>query len=358
MNLYICSTLRHLLFSVLKAKNEPNQESHILFFYDYQDIDMNMLDTTCLPDHIKLTLLSRKELTRKLKQSLKGKLYLFLSLRTINLPELLKNKLKIYISGFIPGLSISNKKIALFVFNERNKMSRLFRTMVSEYEMIEDGVGNYFKVPTVGTQGIVRFLQNKPTQYWLFGEEARCKRIYVVSPEKLPEDIQHKAVQIDFLKNKKNIALINGVFKFSPTKKNPNNSMIIATMPTGSALFNKLKNKQFLFQLNQHFIDFADEHDIAVSIKTHPSESIKDYDKYFPNINFLPSKLPLELFILNAEKSPTIISIASSAGIGFEDYCRRITLIPESSLEGFVDIILSWENNEDKLKETVIRSLT
>lgn len=49
----------------------------------------------------------------------------------------------------------------LFLFNDNNKMSRLFKLLSPNYEIIEDGIGNYLKVAVKGTKRHARFLSGK-----------------------------------------------------------------------------------------------------------------------------------------------------------------------------------------------------
>lgn len=353
MNIYICTTLRHLLFSIAKASNEPNKKSQILFFYDYQGIDTDALDTTNLPKNIKLTLLSRKKLTKKLKLTFKGKLYLALSLRMINLPKFIKKKLILEVNDLIPEIELNQQKLNLFVFNERNKMSRLFRMMVSTYEMIEDGVGNYYEIPVQFPKNIIRFFQGKKPSSWVFGESKRCKSINAVFPEKLPRSVIKKGKEIDFLNSQNQLEIINKIFKFTPSNSSKGELFIIATQPPSKKALKHLKDKNFLYKLNQEIINYCDNNNIAVVMKTHPKENAIDYQKFFPMMTFLPSKYPLELQILNSTNKVTIVSINSSAGLGFEKYCSRLKLIPDHDLHQFVKIISDWEKDIHKLRKTI-----
>jgi len=350
MNVYICSTLRHLLFSISKAHNESSKKSHILFFYDYQDIDSNTLDTKNLPNNIKITLLSRKKLTKQLKVTFKGKLYLALSLRANNLPKWLKIQITLAVNNLIPELNFSQKDTNLFVFNERNKMSRLFRMMVSDYEMIEDGVGNYYEIPVSFPKNIIRYFQGEKPSSWVFGENKRCKRINVVSPEKLPSRVRGKGYEIDFLNSAAPLDTINNVFKFIPVNANEDEDklFIIATQPAPER-----RLKKFSYQINQEIIDYCHKNNFAITMKIHPSENINDYLHIFPKMVFLPSKAPLELQILNSTKKVTVVSLNSSAGLGFEKHCSILKLIPDNDLHRFIDIIDSWEKDVNKLKKVI-----
>lgn len=353
MNLYICSTLRHLLFSVLKAINEPDKSSHILLFYDYQKIAPELLDVNSLPPHIRVTLLSRRELTQKMKSSIEGKLYLALALRAIPLPSNIKKNVVQKIKSLIPELNFILSDLNLYVFNERNKMSRLFRLMVPEYDMIEDGVGNYYEVPIKFPKTFIRKLQGMPAKSWVFGESKNCRLIHVIFPEKLPKRVQQKGIEINFLKNLENLEIINNIFKFKAFNIKGSELVIIATQPIPNTRLKNMINDDFLYLINQEIIAYCSKNNIDVLMKVHPRENENEYKNIFPNIQFLPSKAPLELQILNSNKNISIVSINSSAGLGLEKYSTRLTLIADSDLHRFYDIIHEWDKDISQLKKAI-----
>jgi hypothetical protein len=53
MNIFLCSTVRHLLFSLLKALK---QSDYKIFFMicDHQNIDINNVDVNHLPKHVEV----------------------------------------------------------------------------------------------------------------------------------------------------------------------------------------------------------------------------------------------------------------------------------------------------------------
>lgn len=357
MNLYICSTLRHLIFSLLKATKEEKVNSQILFFYDYQNVALDVIDINHLPANVKLILLSRKQLTKKLRATLSGKLLSLCALKNISLPVFFKTLLIKKLTDAIPELSLPTESLQLFVFNERNKMSRLFRLLVGHYQMVEDGVGNYYEIPVLFPKNIVRRLQGKKGNHWILGESKTCQSIHVTFPDKLPESVKYKGKEIDFLDTKDNLSLINQLFEFTPATIPSDKIVILATQPTPKELKARLIDPLFLFKINQEIIHYCNENNITVLIKIHPSETLADYIPIFPSSTFLPGKLPLELQILNSTDKPKIMSLNSSAGLGFEKYCQRVKLIPDDQLGRFVDIICDWEKNPDTLKELIKNAL-
>ncbi|MFA0551872.1 hypothetical protein AB4538_13610, partial [Vibrio lentus] len=140
MNLYVCSTLRHFLFSISKSCYQPSEHSTILFFYDYQGIDKDKINKNIKSENIEIILISRKELIFNLKKSWLGKLTLFLSMRNIQPNEQLI-KLVSYQLIKLKILKPSDfNNLSLFIFNDKNKVARIFKLLIKNYAIIEDGV--------------------------------------------------------------------------------------------------------------------------------------------------------------------------------------------------------------------------
>lgn len=356
-NLYICSTLRHLLFALAKATSESDNRSIILFFRDYQNVEESALDTSQLPDNIQLHILTRKEINHSLQRSLTGKLILGLALRTLPVPISLSSWLYAHINQLIDGIDLTPGQVKLFVFNERNKMARLFRLLVDEYAMIEDGVGNYYEIPVKGYKRYIRALQGKAAKYWVFGEDKKCAAIYAIHPEKLPLSVQSKGIQIDFLTGSGSIKTINRVFRYQPNHDSQPD-VILATQPDIKAVTSHLNNKAFMMSINRIIVDACESLKLNVALKLHPKESLESYLKLLPDAEYLPSKIPIEVLLINNQKKPIVLSLCSTSGMGFEKYCRRVMLIPQSDLEQLAQIMVRWEKQPAALKAEIHRALT
>lgn len=356
-NVYICSTLRHLLFALAKATCESDSRSVILFFRDYQNIEESALDTSQLPDHIQLYILTRESISLSLKRSLTGRLLLGLALRTLTVPTHLSNWLYNHMNNLIDGIALTPGKVKLFVFNERNKMARLFRLLVDEYEMIEDGVGNYYQIPIKGYKRYIRSLQGKPARHWVFGENRKCSIIYAIYPDKLPLSVKSKGVQIDFLESRYSIDTINRVFRYQP---NPNfqPDVILATQPDIKAVTSLLNNKSFMMGINRLIVEVCEDLKLNVGLKLHPKESSESYLRLLPNAEYLPKKIPIEVLLINNQKKPIVLSLCSTSGMGFEKYCSRIMLIPQSELDQLAQIMMRWEKQPEALKAEIHHALT
>lgn len=346
MNIYICSTLRHLLFSLARASSRNNEKSIIVFFNDYQKVSSDSIDVNCLPKNIKLILLERNYLTKEFKKSIVGNVLLYWSLRIDIYTEFTKNLLINELSKVV-NLKLNNKNYNLFLFNDKNKMSRLFKLLSPNYEIIEDGVGNYIKVNVNGIKKHIRALIGKPKGFWTFGESSRCTKIHVTFPEKLPEEVKYKGVCIDFLKNSLDLELINQVFKFTPKIKD-SNCVIIATQPKSKRLLPLLSGDDVFIDAYKEIEAYCKSIGISVMVKLHPSEDDSIYKDHFDADCFLSTKHPLELELLNnSQEKTTIISINSSAGLGFEGFCTRKTLTKDGDVEDFCNSIVLWQQSKN-----------
>ncbi|PTO96226.1 hypothetical protein CWO08_08210 [Vibrio sp. 10N.286.48.B8] len=352
MNLYVCSTLRHFLFSISKACYQPNEHSTILFFYDYQGVDKDKINKNIKNENIEIILISRKELIYKLKKSWLGKLTLFLSMRNIEPNE----KITKLASDQLIKLEILKPSdfndLSLFVFNDKNKVARLFKLLIKKYEVIEDGVGNYYEIPKKGISKYLNPINFKGLNTWVMGESTRCTTINVVWPEKLPNSVKEKGKTIEFLGKSEGLPSINTVFKFTPKLVNvQSNIVIIATQPLSSTLANMLKDEGYFFYIHQCIAKHMESEGKPYFIKLHPSEDIKDYLPYFDEDKFLSVKHPLELELLNSPNKVIVASINSTAGLGFEQFCERRKLFRDEEMGNFDEQIISWKKNPHLLKK-------
>lgn len=344
--------MRHLLFSLARASSRKCDESIIIFFNDYQKVNVNSIDINCLPSNIKLILLERNHLTKEFKKSLIGRMLLAWSIRGGAYTKLTK---KLLINELFESVSINlpNESYNLFLFNDKNKMSRLFKLLNPSYEIIEDGVGNYIKVDVKGIKKYIRALIGKPKYFWTFGESSRCKKIHVTFPEKLPEEVKYKGVCINFLKNGLDLELINQVFKFTPKMKD-NDCVIIATQPKSKRILPLLSGDDVFIAAYKEVESYCKSLGINVMVKLHPSEDDSIYKDHFRSECFLSTKHPLELELLNStQEKTTIISINSSAGLGFEGFCTRKTLTKDGDIKDFCNSIVLWQKSKDVMNKQI-----
>ena len=72
MNIFLCSTVRHLLFSLLKAIKQSDRKNIIFMICDQQNIDRNNFDVSHLPKNIEVVFFNRNDIRKKLYSGFQG----------------------------------------------------------------------------------------------------------------------------------------------------------------------------------------------------------------------------------------------------------------------------------------------
>ncbi|QUM83622.1 polysialyltransferase family glycosyltransferase [Moritella sp. 28] len=336
MNLYVCSTLRHLLFSLLKAFSQPDKKSHIFMISDQQNIDAANFDLSSLPANIEVHFIQRHSIRATLYKGIFGKLLKLMAIRNFKSSSAIREHVHHALFRKTLGIDIpQSPENELFLYNERNKMSRLFRLAFAEYSIIEEGVGNYIGIKLKKSEKIIDFIFKIKRQHRHFGDDPRCKNIYLLTPSKGPKALLHKIKPINFVNDK---IITQYGYKFFKYDAQHNYTFIIATQPHVIEEFDLIVYQKFIQTLNKKGIPYA--------IKVHPREDIEYYKQAFPGVTLIESKIPLELIIFGAEDKCRILSICTSAGTGFEKYCTRLNLIKDDELESLYEIF------DDLMKDT------
>ncbi|GAD87974.1 hypothetical protein VHA01S_003_00500 [Vibrio halioticoli NBRC 102217] len=355
MNLYICSTLRHVIFSISKAINDK-EPTKIIYFFDYQKVKPSTFDQSTLPNNIELVLLSRKLLTKHLRENFLGKITYVFAQWGLTLPKSIRHRLSTQLHTFNPKLYLSSQDINLFLFNNRNKMSRIFSCLVSNYRIIEDGMGNYLDLPVKKSKYILRLLQGKSIKYWNFGEEKKCIQILVLYPNRLHPKIRKKGHKITFLDTEEGNNAILSLFSVA-TSDIP--EIIIATQPFSPSITKKLKCKNIEEYFCMNLVNYCVENGISHALKVHPRERKEKYSSYLSSNKILNEKLPLEVFLLGNKYKPIVLSLNSTAGVGFEEYCERVTLVDDdSTLDSIAENLALWEKKPELLNNQLSEKLS
>lgn len=334
MNIFLCSTVRHLLFSLLKAIKQSDEKSIIFMICDQQNIDKNNFELSSLPKNIEVVFFNRSELRKKVYSGVQGKLIKLMANYKISLPKFYQQKIAKLIFNKIFKVKVTTEELSastLYLYNDRNKMSRLFRLAFTSYHLIEEGVGNYYGQPLKRFEQLVTFISGSKSTMRYFGDDKRCKSISLINAEKAPEILKHKVKSVDFINKESINKYCIGFFKI-PMNTNP--QCILATQP--------IKNCNVDMIIYTKIICACQKNNITVAIKPHPREDISRYVAEFPNHLIIEGKIPLELVVFRADKKVNILSIYSSAGLGFEKYCSQIKLIEDNELENTELLFSQW----------------
>ncbi len=238
---------------------------------------------------------------------------------------------------------------SLYLFNDRNRLSRLCRTLFSSYHVIEDGLSNYYGWKLRVWE---KFLTKKKQKRYI-GDHVNCQSIEVLSPHKLAPSIQHKAKKIDFINPEVVRQTAFPFFKLDATNYQ-NLDNIIATQPIATADFSASGASIRAYKL---IIERLKQKGVKVAFKVHPREDETKYKQIFPTIEFIDSKVPLELVLFSSKSKINIFSIYSSVGMGFDAYCRRFTLVKDSEANDLDSLYSCWRDETQHLANRVNQTL-
>jgi hypothetical protein len=345
MNLYVCSTLRHLLFSLLKACSQPEKKSHIFIIADQQNINPDNFEPNSLPANVEVHFIMREKIRAQLYKGFFGSVMKLMATRNVKTSSAIQKYIHNALFNRVLGLDIKfSSKNTLFLYNERNKMSRLFRLAFAKYSIIEEGVGNYGSVKLKPAEQFMNILTGSKRQFRHFGDDSRCTNIYLLNPDKGPSAIQHKIKAIDFVDDK---IITQYGYKFFKYDAQHKYNVIIATQPHVIEEFDLVIYKKFIQALNDNKIPFA--------IKVHPREDVEYYQQAFPGVELIDSKIPLELIIFGSLDKCRILSICTSAGTGFEKYCTRLNLLKDDELDSLYEIFDDLVKNNNLIDQRIER---
>lgn len=348
-NLYICSTVRHVMLSVFHAVTS-NKYSTIVLFNDYQNIPSTLISTSNLPSNIKIILASRDELTSEIKRKgIIGKFIIKSSMLGLRIPDFLKSSLISYINDYKKNTLPDLGSYELFVFNDDNKMSRLFRLLVPTYKMIEDGMRNYIEIPIHSpVKKIFRQFKGYPSKTMIMGEKKECLEIHLLSPEKSPLTVKDKVKKLTLSKSGHAVEVVSELFQVDHYT-NEKRTIILATQPTSKENALRFKDINFVKKVYQDIYKQAINAGYNVVLKLHPSEPKDDYNKLFRGVEQLPPKLPVELFLMLSDKKMGIVSLFSSVGMGLEEYCDVFQILKQEEIAETINTIASFEQNPAEL---------
>jgi hypothetical protein len=361
LNIYVCSTVRHLLFALLRADLHKEEIHHILFFADYQHASLADWHLDSLPVNVIVREMSRGSVRQHMDSSVRGRLCYFFAMRNWRAPDALLAPLRALLADSAPQLSTvlnatrtGQRQPLLWLFNERNRMARLLRLLVPRFSLIEDGESNYRLQLCAWWKWPERLLRGLPPRTRVLGEEASCEAIHALTPARLPKRIRDKGRRIDFLEHGSARALMDQIFSGLAANPRHARQVIVATQPfriPGVSLADKQR-------VYDRIISHLETRGVPVVLKNHPAEDAGDYAFLGDRVIRMPGKVPLEAMLPGNTEPLIVVSVFSSAGMGFERYCRRIRLCAESESDAlYLQTVRSWIAEPRKLDEVLKEKL-
>lgn len=347
MNIYLCSTLRHFLFATLKSLSVRDELSHIIVITDQQGLDPNRFELSVLPSTISVKFLERKQILDNVYGGMLGlvhKLFATANISSKFFQERTFNKLD---ECGLLNSEYGLKDTTLYLFNDRNRLARLMRLAFVEYEVIEDGLSNYTGSELSFAE---RYVFRKNGRRFI-GDDKRCRAIHLLTPKLAASQLSPKVKLINFISHINVNSFIYPLFKVDKSKVSIP-EVIIATQPIS---IGNMSESECDIAVFQKMVDYLKINNYSYAFKVHPRENEMKYMDAFPDAHFIESKTPLELLVFSSCESPTVLSIYSSAGMGFEGYCHRATLIKDDEAEQQAEIYAQWQKNlidvDRRLKE-------
>ena len=133
-------------------------------------------------------------------------------------------------------------------------------------------------------------------------------------------------------------------------------SVIVATSPIEEFDGVDKHDKLSLYELT---INRVKALGYPVLVKIHPRESRSDYASLADTTEFVPDKLPLEVFIVLSSRPITILSFFTSAGIGLERYFRMLELCDRRGTKGYdLGKLQEWLQQPEMLEATIKEKLS
>lgn len=340
MNVYLCSTIRHILFAVTKAYAKPIEHHVLLISCEQQDIKAQHFDLLALPSYISFSFFSRNELKSSVKSTLKGRWIWFLAQQQQQVKPTYQAYIQTEVFNRFFSLNANLETTQLILFNDRNHIARLFRLGFAQYSCIEDGLSSYQSRPLHWYESVWRKLTKHPIKRRYFGDDPRCKRLYFLDINKAPAELNFKSRLIDWINFQQVQQLCYPLFRLSFKSVETMSPYLIVTQPIS---YHGFVDSRLDLDIYQKMIDSLIEQGHAPSFKIHPRESIDKFKQFqTQGIHILPTNIPVELLLLSQKKMVHLYSINSSAGMGFESFCYRHTLIQEDEVNNFPQIIEKW----------------
>jgi hypothetical protein len=347
MNIFLCSTVRHLLFSLLKAIKQSDEKNIIFMICDQHNIDVNNFDVSHLPKNIEVVFFNRSDLRKRVYSGVQGKIIKLAANYKVSLPTFFQKKIAELIFNQALNVNLSVEELSsptLYLYNDRNMISRLFRLAFNNYHLIDEGTANYYGEPLKNHEKLISFISGSKKEKRFFGDDERCISISLVSAENAPRELKHKVHQIDFISPE---SINDYCYDFFRVSSGIQPQCILATQASNFSDVDMAIYKKIILKCKIN--------NITVAIKPHPCEDITCYLEEFPGTLMIESKIPLELVIFRANKNISVVSICSSAGLGFENYCSRLTLVKDEELEDctYNALFSHWKDGIDSLSPRV-----
>lgn len=309
MNVYICHTLYHLYLSLMRAAidHQYYEKKSIIILADSIENAEGYMETLKSKKFIENALfVNDKHITNRIRNNY---------LKILFYRKYILNEYQLYLTKIDFKDSYTQYKINLFI--DTSDLSKYFMMKYKSVTLLEDGIGIY-RTYRKNYKYFLKIFLGLPKEW---GRSKYIKKIEVARPEKLSDDLKHKASKANIesmvsLINNDTLSEINDIFLknvlMSTEKINNEKKIIILTQPFSEDHIITEDEKVKLYESIIKKFSIGEEY--ILIIKPHPREKT-DYSKIFDNVIILEKNFPVELMnnVLTFSEDDLCITINSSA---------------------------------------------
>lgn len=333
INIFVCSTMYHVLLSSLVAQTLRSIGKNILVIditcypnakaYDWDSLSP-LFDTALIFEDQEMQLNSKVD-------------YLFYK---ASVRKKIENKFPL-LKEIREAYSKNKIDVHCYVNEDGHNFSRYFIYSFQNIVMLEDGMQIYKEFVRKESFAL-KFLKYKmlgivePN-----GVDKRIKEIWVQYPEKLPNSIKEKGVKLNLFELFSSMERSDcmDVFKYilgfsaevinllSSTLVKKNNVTLLITQPFSEDKLITEDEKIGIYKRIIEDIEKKTQRIGCLIIKPHPRETT-DYSRVFKTGVIIPNSFPLEMIRFACNKDEIKIALAvtvdSTAILNIQDFCERI----------------------------------
>ncbi|WP_198780481.1 polysialyltransferase family glycosyltransferase [Shewanella putrefaciens] len=358
-NIFICSTYRHILFSLFFCKyccnfNKGLVVNKLIILQDHQTILPAQFQIGSVSDYnIELVFVNESELIGDFKL---GNLFNFNKLLSNNVR--LSHQLQVvlaseYIFRTMGFDSISLNAAHLYIFHDRNFFSKIIRKF-KKVTLIEDGLAIYQSQRVKSySKSFIRFLLGYNPVNYSMGESRYIDRIFALHPDKLPSLIKKKGESLNKFLYSITDEDVKNILNFFNVNKEEQIDFSVCFLTQGLDTAG-LCSKEVKHQIFRELISYISTRKFSnICVKPHPSESIEEYlylENEFLNLKVIEPGFPIELMgLLSKNGSAKFISLRSSSVI--------LSKTGTSEVTNLIVDVESWSNFECQriLSESILK---
>lgn len=174
---------------------------------------------------------------------------------------------------------------------------------------------------------------------YVLSENPKCVKNIVLSPNDVPDRVKHKTVGI-VINNDIRKFVLPDFFNCKDVVDVDDKTVLLLTQPFRKKDISKFSRINMYESIANRLYELG----YKVVLKPHPRDKLGDYVNVKCEM-ILESYIPVEVMLMGGDSKPVLLSIASSSGMGFENYCKPLRIIEHN----FFEKIKEFASNPDSL---------